>query len=441
MTPEDLSIARRGAGLPLFGLACLVFCGVARADEWAVESSVDVRLRYTDNQDLRAGDSRFANATASISPQASFLSRSEAREIKGRFGLSANAVSNDAATSSVDYSAAVDGSWRTEELNSLGFSAELLRDSTQQSELADTGVVLARYQRTRLTVGPTWQRALDERTTLSAGYQGSAVRYEAQAGLADYTDQTLSLGLRRLVSERLSVSATATRRWFRADPLTLPRTVGPATLLLAETANTTRIGGMSLGVQYQASERLQLNADFGLQDWQTDQRQRLSFCVAPLLPGLLFPVAACREAGFPLTDVEADTSSSRRTTTYGANGSYRHETGEIRFSAGRSASASGSGALLQTDRVSAGLQGRWTETLGYRAYASAVRSRTPDGDGSESRYVHFSPALTWRVDPQLTVDFGVAASRQRASAGAPTARANEVFVSLSYRFDPVSMAR
>lgn len=441
MTAFDIGFARRGRGVALLGLACLALCGNARADEWALESSVDLQLRHTDNLDLRAGDSPIANTTASISPRASFFSRSEAREIKGSLGLSANAVSNDAATSTLDYSAAVQGTWRPDELNQLGLSTHLVRDSTQQSELAATGVVLARYQRTQLTLAPSWQRALDERTTLSVGYQGTSVRYEAEAGLADYTDQNLSLGLRRLVSERLSVSATATQRWFRADPLTQPRTVSATTLLLAETTNTTRTSGLSLGIQFQASERLQLNADVGVQGWKTDQRQRLSTCVSPFLPGLLFPIAACRETGFPLTSADSDAESSSRTSTYGADGSYRFETGDVSFALGRSATASGSGALLQTDRISGGLRGRWSDTLAYSVDTSAVRSRTPDGQGSESRYFRFSPALSWRIDPQISLDVGIATTRQRSGAGAPTARANEIFVSLSYRLDPLSISR
>lgn len=415
--------------------------GLARADEWAVDSAVDLRLRHTDNLDLRAEGSEIANTTLSLSPNARFSTRSEVREIVGSVGVTANEVSNSAATGTVDYRAALDGSWRPDERSQLALSVELLRDSTQQSELAATGIVLARLQRNSVTVGPSWQWALDERSVISVGYQGNAVSYEEAAGLADYTDQSLFLSARRLVSERLSVTATATRRWFRADPLTQPATVTPTTLLLATTTTATDTSGLTFSTQYQASERLQLSGEVGVQDWKVDRRERLSACISPLLPGLLFPVADCQAAGVPLVGADSAATSSVRSTTYRASGSYGFETGKLNVNLGRSATASGSGSLLQTDQIGAGYTRRWSDTLSFSIDGSALRSRTPDGRGSESRYFRFSPALNWQIDPQLSVNIGAAALRQRSAAQAPVARANEVFVTLSYRFLPITMSR
>lgn len=433
--------AGRSASVLVAGLLALAVSRGALADEWALDRSVDLNLRHTDNLDLRTGDSSIANTTISVSPRASFASSSEAREVKGSIGMTANEVSSRAAASTVDYSAAVDAMWRPDEADQLGLSFNLLRDSTQQSELEATGVRLARYQRTQLTVAPMWQRTLDERTAVSVRYQGTKVRYEEEAGLADYTDHVVSLGLRRQVSERLSLSATATRRSYRADPLVQPRTVGEATLFLNESKNSTRTAGLSLGVEFQASERLRVAADAGYQSWRTDRRQTLSACVSPFLPGLLFPIVACREGGVALASRELGNTSTSHTASYGANGSYRFETGDVSVDFGRSATASGNGELLQTDRLSAAVRGRWSETLGYSVDASAVRSRNPDGNGGESRYFRFSPALNLRIDPQLSLGLGVAVARQRNGSGAETAHANEAFVSLSYRFDPIDVSR
>jgi hypothetical protein len=68
-------------------------------------------------------------------------------------------------------------------------------------------------------------------------------------------------------------------------------------------------------------------------------------------------------------------------------------------------------------------------------------AKRKEATNADVRYTAFGTRLNWQFDYQVSIDGGVSRTGQRTVGGAAVARANEVFVAMAYRWDPLTMFR
>lgn len=371
----------------------------AQADEWVIDRSVASRLSYNDNITMRSDEKR-ADTYVTVTPELGLSSRTEARDVGLNLSVGGNWYRRQTEYNATDYSLRAHSKWLAES-DQWNLAAGSVRDSTlqnesRQSELATTGVVTTRRQRTLNTVQGNWLHRLGDAWSGNIGYTGNRVSYENGPGLVDYEDQSVSGGLSGNLSERAALTLSLSSRDFS----TLNGDV------------QTKVDAISLGGTWQWSERLGFGLDVGRQ-W-TENEQKLP---QPYVGSL-----------------HVESSS----TTYSGNVGYQFDQGSLGVSLARGLNASGTGVLLRTDSVGLGYNGRIDEMLGFSLGAGQTRSRNIDNGEGENRYSTISSSLNWQIEDRLQLGVGFTHAQQRAAGRSASIRGNLLFVALTWNLEPLS---
>jgi hypothetical protein len=411
---------------PLLQMAvmCLLFAASACADEWVVDRSVSTRVTHNDNILMRSTDA-LGDTSLALTPALTLTNRSETREAGVNLAPTVNRYVQHSEYDTVDYRANVNLKWASE-LDKRSLTLARVRDSTLTTELATTGVVLARRQRTLTNAQATWQHSLTENTSANAALSLASVRYEAAPGLTDYDDNSLTAGVLHGVSERSSVGASL----FTRDYQTTDGNV------------KSRINGASLNGEMKYSERLVLSLEAGRNRTRTDLQLAALICpsgsirLTTLLCGDLATLTLV-----PVNANKVPVSSETKGSTFSGAASYQLESGSLSATIARSLNPSGGGTLLRSDQLGLNYQRRFSETLDFGFSANMVRSSVLGNAASESRYTRLAPTLQWQIDQWISMSFGYALATQTATGQLQPARSNMVFVGLNYGFRPLSVSR
>jgi hypothetical protein len=405
---------------------CLVLCGAlpaleagsSRAAEWSVEPSVGLRTDYNDNINL----SPLPHPSVwgvKLSPDVKFSGETETLKVTGGLNLSINRYFGEDGLDTVDHTLSLRSDYKAER-DLVGLNIDSIRDSTLVSELATTGVVQARRQRSLLTANPTWSRALTEATSLRASYSYTDVHYDDTAGtsLINYGDQSASVGIQSKLDERNSVNVAAYYDRYETKPAQFR-------------ANTYGVQG---GYDHAFSETLQGSFIVGLRRTQSTIASDALVCDGPIINGL------CLGTVTEVTSVQKETSSGY---TLNASLAKRWETDTVSGQLSREINPSGVGSLIQTDRIQVIWTKEWSPTLSSNISAAAYRSRYIGGvvTDSNSRYYTVEPRLTWRLAEGWALDAGYSYARQNYETAPVTATANVVYVNLSYAWPKISVSR
>ena len=116
----------------------------------------------------------------------------------------------------------MDAAYRAE-LNLFRLEADYNRDSTRTSELETTGFVSESIRRNALILRPSYQRTLNERTSLQLGYSYTDVDYEEKGnrqGFIDYRYDVADFGVVYNLSERSNFQALLGVAKYDADNIT-----------------------------------------------------------------------------------------------------------------------------------------------------------------------------------------------------------------------------
>lgn len=394
-------------------LAAVGLLGVAggvRGDEWLIDRSVASRYSYNDNITMRTTGDKQADSYLSITPTLAAATRTESRDVGLNLAVGGNWFLDRPEYNATDYLANLASNWRAE-LDQWRLSAGSKRDSTLQSELEATGTVMTRRQRTLDSLQGTWVHAFSDLWSANVGYGASRATYESGPGLVDYEDQTVNAGLQSTLSDSASLSLGLSSREFRTRDDRLK----------------TQVDGVSLGGNWQYSERLGLGLNIGRQWTKSDQKYDADLVV--------YAVVA---AGTIYRYIPAGTDHSESSgTTYSGNAGYQFEQGSIAFNASRGMVASGTGALLQTDAIGLGYSHQVDQSLSLNLGANSTRSRNVDVAGNDSRYASLSSSINWQLDERLVLGLGYTHSQQRSGGGDPV-KNNTVFLSLNWKLVPIS---
>ena len=392
----------------------------ALADEWAIDASAHAQTRFNDNYELAPAASKYGTAIESLTPDVRFSSRSEARDVNADLSLTVNRVDRRPDLNTVDYRLTTAGTWQRER-SQWGLAAALNRDSTLQSELSQTGVVQARRQRSNLSLQPSTQYQLDERTSLTVSLSGSRVRYANadSTALVDYDDYSGSLGVNRKLDDRTTLGLQISREDYHT----------------VRTLTRSQVNGVTGSLTWMASERLRFGFDAGWQRTRTDITGNRLVC--PNDPSFL----SCLFGGVQLQTVAETRHIPNSTPSFTASAVYSLLRGSLSAELGRRLNPSGIGSLLRTDRASLSWRHDWSETLSQSLAASTLLSHYTDNAAADDRYSQLAADLGWQYQRNLKLSAGVTLTRQKSAGSVETLRADEIYLLLNYSCDPLTLSR
>jgi len=387
----------------------------AHGAEWSVEPSVRLRAEYNDNINLTP-QQRDAVFGAILSPDVKFNWQTETTKVTGGLSFNVNRY-DEHSLDTVDHALLLLGSYTTE-LDTFGLRVDSIRDSTLTSELASTGVVLKRTQRNYFAASPTWTRRLTERTDISATYGYTSARYQdtVDTGLVDYQDQGVTVAVRTRYSEIDSLTAAGYADNYRTE---------------GDSVRGTTYGGY-VGWDRRLSETFQGTLRVGLRTTNSKIAADTLVCDGVVV------ASTCMGTITQVTSTTKETSSG-----YTLLASVRKQwaTTILDASISREINPSGSGSLVQTDRIGFGVAYQWTPTIDAYLNAGAYNSRYIGGvfTDNDSRYYTVEPRVAWRITEQWVLDVGYRYVWQRTE-GAASARANVAYATISYTWPKIATA-
>jgi hypothetical protein len=321
-----------------------------------------------------------------VAPRVKARYGSERASVSGGARLEGRAYSRDGDLNTVTQLYTASAERRTERLTS-GVSGSFIRDTTLDTELQQTGIVLDRHRRVSRTGRVDLGYALTERTETRLIYSYTDTKYDA-ARLADYVDQNVQLETRHAVSDaRHALGATVSASIFETD-------------------SSYRSRELSAAVSYthHVSERFQAALTAGL------RRTRVRI-----------------GGNLGATATDAGVVSEVRLTR-------QWDTGSLSLAVSRRTNPSGSGRLVETTHGS--LHGVYAVTAQATATFDADwygnSAVDPLGGNADSTLERIEPGVGWRVGERLTVAAAYTHLRQRTETG--HASANRVMARLVYEW-------
>ncbi|MHB8471243.1 MAG: hypothetical protein ACYDC8_00050 [Gammaproteobacteria bacterium] len=398
----------------LVGLLCALSSPVSMAIEWSAEPAVELTTEYNDNINYVTGPHKAVVGYA-LTPQLTLKSTAELWSLSGLAKISRYDYPSNNALSHTDHF--LDFAYqRQNELNQWSLGVNLDRDSTLQSELAGTGLLIARAQRTSNSVAPSWTRNLTERDSLTAGYVYNEVTYGETRGaaLTDYRVKDPSLTWGHVLSEKAQVNLTLDYSDFE--------TTNPISLAQPRYHYKTK----SAQVVYQRSFTDSLKASFAAGLRRTDNTIDGSQCAPGFPPPFCFVIPAT-------TSIR--TSGSLFSATLQKN----YENSSLSGSLSRSLQPTGTQGLVQTDHLSIGYNSTLTERLKSTLSVSLYNTRSENSlsNSTANRYYSLTPALKWRMTEWWTIGGTYSYAVSQPTSGA-SARQNALYLTLDYTWPRIS---
>lgn len=402
---------------------CIVGCAMlsglatsaARAAEWSLEPSIDLRGEYDSNIHLTPGPHNGVWG-ATLSPDARFRGATEALDVSGDLRFNLNRYWGESGLDTNDYIFGLRSTYKGER-DVVGFNADAVRDSTLVSELAETGVVLTRDQRTRLTANPSWTHALTERTSIGASYTFNDVHYAntAGTGLVNYRDQTATVTLQQLLSEREIASIAGS--WERYET--------------AQSRATTY--AVQVAYDRAFSESVHANVTVGARNTRTTLFSEALVCEGTILFGICFG---------NVTAIPFSVSETHTGYIFSASLDKRWETATLSGQVSHVLNPSGIGTLVETDRVALSWNQQWSPTVSYSVYGAAYQAKDIGSFSTgKSRYYTIEPRASWRITEWWTLTGGYRYNHAGYPGTSSNASDNVAYLVLTYTWPKLSVSR
>ncbi len=356
-----------------------------RGEEFRVSADATLQEEYQDNV-LFAPTAEESSWLTTLAPEVRLRFGEENTGATASARLEGRVYSADHNLNTVNqlYTAAVE---RRHDRTTAGVSAGLVLDTTLDSELQQTGIVLGSDSRSSGVVGADVGYALSELTQTTWRYRHTDVRYTAPA-LVDYVDHGVQWDTRRALSE-------------------MERSIGTSIKAMVFDADT--------------GYRSQEWSATGSYVHPFNERDRAS-----LTAGIRWTRV---ETEVPLDAVSTDTGLVGE-----ASLTRRWETADVSAAVSQWTNPSGSGRLLTTTRLALhgayALTDRATATLRFDWYRNT--DVVSFGGSSDSTFVRVEPGLSWRIGERVTAAAAYTHERQRLSID--RIDANRVMARLTYQW-------
>ncbi len=401
----------------LFSAAYAVATG---AGEVTVDSSLETRTSVNDNYQL----SSLPQPTVLVLKLTPSLSISETTET--------SKLHIDIAGSDIQVVREPGESHSTLNLG-LGYEIDDLKDTysvnsgyvhdlTIESELASTGVLLARQPRDDLTLTPSWTHHFSERLQSQISIQADDTRYGGQyetTGLANYHYYALPLAAVYRASEQDSLSLTLTPTLYRAEQIN----------------TSVQTNQIDVSWQHSLTENLQWNADVGGFRSRTTLERGLLIC--PSEETFLCYFGLIRPIIVPFKEVSV------------LSGSLIHAGLEYQLSeadhfgvhVSRSIAPSGVGTLVLIESLDAGVSRSLTPEAQINIGSSETRTAylgTASGYVSNFRTIYADVGV--KVGPNSKLETGVRTVTSTSAQFGTSIRDNEIYATYQYTWPAKSLS-
>ncbi len=385
--------------------ALLLGRSVAFAAEWSFEPKFEVRGQYNDNLTLTTlPHSAVWAGWLNPSLRAQYATEILSVQVYPEFEYVQYVGEEQSDDETfVNFFVPIVGSYRTE-TDRLGLNAALNRDNALTNELQETGVVTAFVQRQTANIRGSWDRLISERLILQTSYEYYNVKYENgfDSRLFDFHTHTGTFGPSYDWTERTRLFSTA---WY-------------SNTKFEDIGFTTQSSGLELGLEFQPFEQWTATASGGGRYVKTR-----------------------REFG------RQTLKDSNLVWVFSFALGHEWERTNSRIGYSRSLNPSGTGVLLETDRINLNIQHRWTETISFSLsgdliFNDRVGSSLGDNRVIKQRYWQVTPALSWRITEYWTCRLSYGrAERDIESTGNGRAVSNAVNLRVTYTWPQWSMSR
>lgn len=407
MKTANLAIAVTGAllALPL----------ATHAAEWFVTPKISTRAGYNDNLTITTQPHNGVEELDLI-PEAFFGRKTETSGITGQARFDARRYWGESGLNTNDRLLNLhmyDNGQR------MGWTLDgnITKDTTLQSELNATGLVLQRTPRLTRSVSPGWSYMLDEQTQLKLDYQYQDVRYPDQSTLLyqDYRINTLTAAISHQYSQRLQLFGNASLTSYRTTKNQLP----------FRGEINARYAVLEVGASYAFNETLSATAYAGVRRSRTTIQEQLPlFYIGP----------------YPVFGPPQDVTATNIGSAFNASIQKRFQTGAVSANLSRQIQPTGYGGLIETDRVTLSanhrLSPRFSDAMSIGLYQTkAVSSNVSNLDRT---FIRLEPSFTWRLSRWWNLQGSYRYARQRYKNQSQVATQNAVYVTLAYTWPKIT---
>ncbi len=391
----------------LMVFSLLTFASVTWGADVKLLPSLALRGEYNDNVTFsRKAEKDDFIGTAS--PSITFGYASELATLKASLGADFMGYADDDNLNTVNQRYKVDGAYQTTERFKLLGDLSYVKDTTLDSELEETGLVVGRNDRKRLGGGAGAVYRLNEVSDVGVKVDYTDVNYDSSR-FVDYTSKAVLLTYNHELKES-------------RDVLTVQTVYNYSTSDVSKVDNY----GLSFGLSHAFSEKLRFDGSIGVRYTKTDFRLiRSEILVDPATGLLVFSFRRENQeendwggtAHLSLTRQDETTSWSAgysRDLTYGPYGE-PIETDRFYGRAG----------WKVTERLDAGIAG----SLYFTKSQGTVGER-------DSRYFDLTPSLKYRIteDHFLQCAYSYSRDEDNRLTSDKTAERNRVWLMLVFRF-------
>ena len=411
------------------------------AAEWTAEPDISLRSGYNDNVLLVSGSHSSVWET-DLSASTKFGVAKENQGLFGDAGVTIRRFSGGSGRESSDLLDREDYFFNTDayhqtERNVFRGNIDFIRDSTQDSEVNETGSFTNVYAtRIRKTLGASWARTLTEKMSFDLGYQYNNVSFADDPGIIDlipYKFNQLTASLNYQLTPRTVGIFQSTGSSYKPD-----------TGLNSDTLN------FQAGINSAFSETIDLSILAGYRQTNSDSLFLTGFCIGAN-PGASFPDC---NGGIPVATGTDKGTTETSGSVYNASITKRLEKGSLSAVISRTQTPDLNGRLLDSNQLrlngvyrltemlqsSLGIQYSENETIvnifGRDANDTVIRELKD----AKEKYFSITPRISWRFlrEWRLAGEYQYVKREDRLQN---TASRNAVYLTLSYVPTKLSISR
>jgi len=404
--------------LPL--TASLLAVPAAPAAQWYLNPSLSVHGGYNDNIRLTTG-SHNAVEELTVSPELAFGRRTAISNLSGSVGVDSRHFWGEDGLNTTDRHLDLSSHYNSSPLTIWRLDGNITRDTTLQSELSDTGVVLQRSPRLKRSISPSWQYQWNRKTRLQLGYQYQGVSYPegTTAGFQDYKTNTANGSLTYLYDQRNQISGSVAYTDYRT-------TNGNV---------TARYAIAQFGGSHAFSQVLSANLAIGWRRTDTTlKQQRPIYQIVLTSRGL-----ELRQTGTTTREI----SNSNNGYVLSGGLTRKLETGKLSATVSRNIQPTAYGGVIQTDRLGLSAKRRYSRTFGASLDLSYYRTRavSTSVSGLDRNFIRVEPAAHWKLSRWWTIRADYRYTRQQYKNQSTTATQNAFYVTARYDWPRIAVSR
>ncbi|HFD80743.1 MAG TPA: hypothetical protein ENK05_10190 [Gammaproteobacteria bacterium] len=401
------------AGRLIVSLLTMSPAPAIHAAQWAIDSGISLFGGYDDNVRLRRHNTE-SSARARISPSTTFSVATPRSGSSGTVRIDVDRYESDS-NLNTEMFYVTNNSFYNMERSRAALGLRFVKDTTLNSQLEDTGVVLQRKNRKSYIASPTWRYNLNQRTSLDLGYSFTFVDYSAseETGLVDYQSNNFQVSLGRILNQRSTGSVT----------------VGFTTT--GNDVNTdSTYAYFQGGGSYEFSETLNASAFAGVRRTETKFKERIFVGFDPNDNPLFEPVGET-------------ISNSDWGGTFSASLNKKFLRGDTGLTASRNISNSTSGILINVTRVTLKNTYRFSERLSSGLTLQYYHSKSSNAAATNLNrdYYTVNPSLTWRFTRAWRLSASYRYRVQTYDEGGGNATQNVAYLTLHYQWPRIAVSR